>query len=539
MDDKTPTAAQPPARWPWQRSLQARILLTYGSVFVVILALLTLVIGRVVYQAQLMTAERALELQAFLAANALQDPLSGYASEFDAYARWEREHGQGRAVPSDTHETDDHSAPRVSPTQVSARLQQLTDIYAADTDARVTILNPLGNAVADSATSFDTVSNQLNQAEVQAALSGLAQRAVRTDPATGEASLYVATPIHLGDLLLGMVQMSRPMGRVMARTRSLLLSLAALGALALLVATGLAVGLARRLVRPVRTLERTALAIAGGDLTQRVPVDTADELGALARAFNIMVGALHRTLEQQRLFVANASHELRTPVTNIKLRSEALLGPAGSDPTVAQRYLAEIDSEADRLGRLAGALLDLSSRDDAGLRPPPAPVDILATVRSVVDVMQLRASQAGLTLTAELPVQLPLLRVAVEEVEAILVNLLDNAVKYTPAPGEIHLSAHASAGQCLLRVQDTGPGIPPEDRSQIFERFYRVDKARSRGAYQRGAGSGAGLGLSIVKTLVEQNGGTIRVDSGAGAGARFEIAFPVFGSGAEGKRFST
>ena len=320
MDDNTETIPQPPARWPWQRSLQARILLTYGSIFVVILALLTLVIGRVVYQAQLTTAERSLELEAFLAANALQDPLSGYASEFDAYARWEREHGPAGQISPATHESDDHPAAPSGPTattsltQVSARLQQVADLYASDTDARVTILNPLGSAVADSATSFDAVPNQLDQTEVQAALNGLAQRAIRAELSTGEATLYVATPIHQGDRLLGLVQMSRPMRLVMARTSSLLLSLAALSALALLVATALAIGLARRLVRPVQTLERAALAIAAGDLSQRVPVETADELGALARAFNTMVGALHRTLEQQRLFVANASHELRTPV---------------------------------------------------------------------------------------------------------------------------------------------------------------------------------------------------------------------------------
>jgi len=155
----------------------------------------------------------------------------------------------------------------------------VADLYASDTDARVTILNPLGSAVADSATSFDAVPNQLDQTEVQAALNGLAQRAIRAELSTGEATLYVATPIHQGDRLLGLVQMSRPMRLVMARTSSLLLSLAALSALALLVATALAIGLARRLVRPVQTLERAALAIAAGDLSQRVPVETADELG--------------------------------------------------------------------------------------------------------------------------------------------------------------------------------------------------------------------------------------------------------------------
>ena len=116
---------------------------------------------------------------------------------------------------------------------------------------------------------------------------------------------------------------------------------------------------------------------------------------------------------------------------------------------------------------------------------------------------------------------------ATEEVEAILVNLLDNAVKYTQRPAGFASPRKLSAGQCLLRVEDTGPGIPLEDQPQIFERFYRVDRARSRGAYRLGAGSGAGLGLSIVKALVEQNGGTIRVDSAAGAGTCFEIVFPA------------
>ena len=150
--------------------------------FLVVLALLTLVIGRVVYQAQLTTAERTLELEAFLAAYALQDPFSGYASEFDAYACWEHEHGQTGLLPPASHDSDDRPATPfwggshgVTHASLRAGPEQVANLYAADTDARVDDPEtPLGNVVADSATSFDAVPNQLNQAEVQAALNGLA-----------------------------------------------------------------------------------------------------------------------------------------------------------------------------------------------------------------------------------------------------------------------------------------------------------------------------------------------------------------------------
>ena len=306
-----------------------------------------------------------------------------------------------------------------------------------------------------------------------------------------------------------------------ARAHLLLMSLALVGLIAFLVATALAIGLSRRLVKPVREMEQASLAIAGGDLDQRVPVETADELGALARAFNDMVEALRRMMTQQRLFVANASHELRTPLTNIKLRSEALLGQAGSDPAVARRYLLEIDREADRLARLASTLLDLSSLDEAGARLVLEPMDIIPTLRSVVETMQLRATQAGLTLTADLPAHLPAY-IFPEDVETIVVNLLDNAAKYAPPGGQVRLLAREQDGRCLIRVEDTGPGIPPEDLSHVFERFYRADKARSRTA--GGIGSGAGLGLSIVKELVEHNGGSIRAESVVGQGTAFEIS---------------
>lgn len=534
----------PQARWPWQRSLRLRILLSYGAVVFLVLALLTVLVGRAVYRAMIVEAERSLELETVLAANALEDPLSGYDAEFAAYERWEAQHADEDKAKSDdkSDDKDDSNSkgdsksvptPTMAPSgaivalePIAGRLAQVAAIYAADTGARVTILDPRGNVVADSAAPLGSRPNQGNQPEVRAALSGLVQRDVRA--VGGEMALFVAAPIQQGDRVLGLVQMARPMREITGGFRRFLLQLGSISLLALALATLLGVAISRRMLRPVQQLEQASLRVASGDLSQQAPVETADELGALAVAFNTMVREVREMMAQQRLFVANASHELRTPLTNIKLRSEALLGGASEDPAVAGRYLAEIDREADRLGRLASALLDLSrlEQDRASYASAVQPVDLLPLLHAVADATALRASQAGLTLHVDLPPELPRLTVWPEQIEAVLVNLLDNAIKFTPAGGQVSLSAVANSQRCLIQVADNGPGIPAEDLPHVFERFYRVDKARSRNDAPPG-GSGAGLGLAIVKALLEQNGGQISVASQPGQGTVASVALNV------------
>lgn len=520
-----------PARWPWQRSLQSRIVLAYGGVFVAILALLMARVAQVVYTTQLSDAEHNLEIEAFLAANALEDPLSGYETEFSEYARWESERdaddGEGDAAHREKESEDNPHPPAPAPASapVAARLQAVAELYAADTGTRVTILDLQGDVVADSAYNFAAVENQFQRIEVQAALRGEEQHDVRTDPISGVRSLYAAAPIQQRKQLLGVVQMSQPMGDITASIWSLILSLSVTGLLALGVATALGVWISRRLVQPVRELEAASIAIAAGDLSRQVPAQAADELGALARAFNRMVGELQRMIEQQRLFIANASHELRTPITNIKLRSETLRDGGLQDPAIAERYVAEIDSEADRLGRLANALLDLSRLESAESTPPAERVDLAPVLLSVARSMRMRVRDAGLTLSAEIPNRLPPLRVWPEQIEAVVVNLMDNAIKYTPEGGTVRLEAEVEEAFCRIRVADSGLGIPAEDLPHIFERFYRVDKARSRQSGKSGTG-GAGLGLAIVKGLVERNGGRVWAESEVGQGTTITVEFP-------------
>jgi two-component system OmpR family sensor kinase len=526
-----PTSPTPSTRWPWQRSLQTRLVVAYGGLFLVVLALLMAVVVRVVYQAQLSDAEHNLKIQAFLAANALEDPLSGYASEFEEYARWEseRDHRGEDGLSDDDHSDDDHRPQTTGPdgAGIARRLQAVASLYASDTNARITILEPQGDAVADSTYPFTEVANQFSQIEVQAALDGKEQHDIRLDEFTGRLTIYAAAPIQQNGQLLGVVQIAQPMDEITGAIARLALSLVAAGLFALAATTGLGIWISRRLVQPVRGLEAASLAIAQGDLSQQVPVTSADELGALARAFNRMVGELQRMIEQQRLFIANASHELRTPLTNIKLRSEALLGGLLDERTMAERYLAEIDSEADRLTRLANTLLDLSRLENDHHPLPTSEVDLIPVFAGVVQALSLRFGKANQRLHIELPDQLPGLRVWPEQAEAIVVNLLDNAIKFTPPGGDVHLSAQVVDGECRIRVEDTGPGIPTDELPLIFQRFYRVDKARSRYQNRNAIGTGAGLGLSIVAALVTQNRGRIWAENSPAGGAAFTVAFPL------------
>ncbi|MCO5244683.1 MAG: cell wall metabolism sensor histidine kinase WalK [Anaerolineae bacterium] len=511
----------PRARWPWQRSLQARIVLSFGAVFLVALLLLLALLGRVVYQAEITAAADTLEVDAFLVANALEDPLSGFNAEFQKFASYEEQHE------ASGHSDDDNHAVIVIPQ--SGRLQQVADLYGSDTGTRVTILTPQGGVIADSVGPPTAISNQRVQVEVQAALTGLGGHDIRSDPTSGEPILHAAAPIQQGTKLLGVVQLARPLQVTLDRVRGTLLSFALAGLAAMVVAGLLAVLLSRRLLRPIRGLENASLAIARGDLDRRVPVESADEIGELAGAFNSMAQQVQTTMEQQRQFVANASHELRTPVTNIKLRSEALLGGGVTDTARAKRYLVEIDSEADRLGRLAATLLDLS-RLESGAAEHETPrelVPLASLLLLVGDDLRMRAESAGLTLHVDAPADLPTVMIWTDQIEAALINLVDNAIKFTPAGGTIELAGRQAGDSCRITVSDTGAGIPPDDLPRVFDRFYRVDKAHSRQTSRTPLGSGAGLGLSIVRTLIEQNDGHIEVASIPGHGTTFTIELPV------------
>ena len=220
----------------------------------------------------------------------------------------------------------------------------------------------------------------------------------------------------------------------------------------------------------------------------------------------------------RRDFISNLSHELRTPLASLKALTETLQDGALDDPPAARKFIDQIQIEVDALTQMVTELLELSRIESGRLSLDLQPVSPRELLFSACKRMQLQAERAGLSLRVECADDLPKVRIDSQRLEQVLVNLIHNAVKFTRAGGEVVLQAEAGMGEVRFAVRDTGIGIPEEDVTRIFERFYRVDKSR--------AGSGTGLGLSIAKHIVEAHNGKIWAESIEGQGSTFFFTIP-------------
>ena len=223
----------------------------------------------------------------------------------------------------------------------------------------------------------------------------------------------------------------------------------------------------------------------------------------------------------RRDFISNLSHELRTPLASLKALAETLQDGALDDPPAARRFIDQIQIEVDALTQMVTELLELSRIESGRLSLDLKPVAAFDLLNSASGRMQLQAERAGLTLRVECADDLPRVKIDSQRLEQVLVNLIHNAVKFTHTGGEVILEAGSGIGEVRFAVKDTGIGIPLDDVPRIFERFYRVDKARSR---ERG---GTGLGLAIVKHIAQVHGGQVTVSSRVGQGSTFTVRLPL------------
>jgi two-component system sensor histidine kinase BaeS len=301
------------------------------------------------------------------------------------------------------------------------------------------------------------------------------------------------------------------------------LALAAAAAIVAAVVASLFV--TRQVVMPVHEMMRASQRIAAGHYEERVrvPGDPAagevDELAQLALSFNRMAADLAQTEAMRRQLIGDVAHELRTPLTTIKGTAEGLID--GVLPPDAETF-HHIQQEADRLQRLVRDLQELSRVEAGAYELDRRPVAAADLVRAVVDRLGRQFEDKGVALDTDLPGDLPPVLADEDRVGQVLLNLVGNALQYTPARGRVWITARRKGDAVAIAVRDTGIGIPAEHLPHLFTRFYRVDKSRSR------AGGGSGIGLTIARHLVEAHGGTIRAESpGSGQGSAFIFTLPV------------
>jgi len=259
--------------------------------------------------------------------------------------------------------------------------------------------------------------------------------------------------------------------------------------------------------------------IREGDYSHRVSMGGKDELTVLGDEFNDLVARLQTSEQKRRNFVSDASHELKTPLASIKLLTDSIL-QNDMDIDTVREFVGDIGNEADRLNRMSQKLLSLSrteSQEDGDCEI----VFIQPTIEKVIKMLSAIAAANGIDVIQQVTQDCSILIIE-DDLYQIIFNLVENGIKYNIPGGKLIITLYREADNAVMQIKDTGVGIPEDSLSHIFERFYRVDKARSRKS------GGSGLGLSIVRTMVERNRGEISVRSTVGEGTVFTVIFPVF-----------
>ncbi|GAC1388510.1 MAG: ATP-binding protein [Ktedonobacteraceae bacterium] len=356
-------------------------------------------------------------------------------------------------------------------------------------------------------------------ASISQPLQGKPWHGTITNPNGQQTRLY-GTMLVDHKTIFGVVQVGQSFASVNIHMQHIMFLLLLCTPLALLFSAYGSYLLAGRAFRPIHRLTHTVHEIGAKDLHQRVPIPAAkDEVRELALIFNQMIGRLEHAFNQQRRFVADASHELRTPVSVIRSITDVAL----SQPSTPEEYvqvLKDINAESERLGKLINDLLALARADEALVQFDHDAVQLDLLTSDVVDSMEALAIERGITLSVGELQPATILGDAARLIQVIM-SLVDNALTYTNAGGVVTLSVKTTLTHALLVVRDTGIGIASKDQKHIFERFYRADPTRSRAA------GGSGLGLSIVEWVVRVHDGDVSVESQPGQGSTFTVALPL------------
>lgn len=383
-------------------------------------------------------------------------------------------------------------------------LQAVADDYSDRTGARALLLDAGGRVVADS-DPVEGASEYRTRPEIADALDGRLAAGTRPSDTLGTELLYVAVPVASGGEVHGVVRLTYPTTEVDGRTRRVWLTLGGVAVVSLVAAGLIAVALARSVTRPLRRLQAAATALGAGDLSAHAPDDDGPpEVRALARAFNDTSRRLEELIGAQDAFVADASHQLRTPLTALRLRLENL--EAGADGEDADELRAAL-AEGERMSRLVDGLLALARADRAAATATAVPLDLRGALEERRGIWLPVAEERGVELVVQAPEDLRG-QATPDRLSQVIDNLVDNALEVSPRGSTIRLSVVGTPSGPAVHVQDQGPGMAPDQRERAFDRFWQG---------REGTGT-SGLGLAIVQKLVQADGGHVELREAPGGG---------------------
>ena len=337
------------------------------------------------------------------------------------------------------------------------------------------------------------------------------------DPFFSERVVSVTVPLWNDARVVSLLRYTSSLEQVDSMVNLLISMASVIGFAVVLLFLGLSLFLAGRIVRPILDLTRAARYMAEGDWTKRATKRGEDEIGQLAETFNTMVLELNKREKLKNDFISSISHELRTPLTSIKGWSETLKDSEPSDGEEMKQGLSIISKETDRLSGLVEDLLDFSKLSAKTMELSKETLDLNSPVKESVNQLAVRQEKTGVTIVSELSARPIMVNGDANRLKQVMINLIDNAFKFTPAGGSITVQTKAEHNEAFLTIADTGSGIQQEDLPHVMEKFFKASSGKG----------GSGLGLAICKEIIELHGGSILITSRQGSGTTVNIRLPL------------